>query len=57
MNINLLDNNNDLLNNSLKNANKFNDYLPTICFAIEKKISKTNGCYKDFPIKKINMET
>ena len=37
-NINLLDNNNnDLLNNSLEIANRFNDYFSTIGSSIEKK--------------------
>ena len=40
-NINLLDNNNnDLLNKSLKITNRFNDYFSTIGSSIEKKIKK-----------------
>ena len=45
-NINILHNNNDLLNNSLKIANK--DYFSTIGSAVEKKISNINGRYKDY---------
>ena len=48
-NINLLNNNNnDLLNTSLKIANEFNDYFNAIGSAIDKKIFNTNACYKDY---------
>ena len=51
-NINLLDKNNELINDHLLIANKFNEYFSTIGSVINNKIPSTNGTYKDYFNKK-----
>ena len=51
-NINLLDKYNELINDQLPIANKFNDYFSIISSVIKNKIPNTNGSYKDYFKKK-----
>ena len=43
-----VDKNNELINDHLLIANKFNDYFATIGSVINNKIPSTNGNYKDY---------
>ena len=47
-NINLFNKKNELINDQLLIANKFNGYFSTIGSVIKNKIPDTNGSYKDY---------